>query len=93
MEAIKTFVFFDLESTGLPEFEFYKTKITELSFVACATEHLRASNIQLGSDDLPRILHKLTVCLNPRKMIQPKATDISGKFILIGFQDKVLLFH
>lgn len=70
---IKTFAFVDLETTGLPELEFYKTKITELSIVACSTEHL----METKSPNIPRVLHKLTLCLNPCKRIDFKSTEIT----------------
>lgn len=71
--AIKTFAFFDLETTGLPDLEFFKTKITELSIVACSVDHFLDSNVKI-----PRILHKLTICFNPYKRIDLKSTDATG---------------
>jgi three prime repair exonuclease 1 len=71
MEEIKTFAFFDLETTGIPELEFFKTKITEISVVACSVEHF------LNEKHL-RVLHKLTLCFNPFKRIDIKASDITG---------------
>lgn len=70
--VIKTLVFFDLETTGLPDLEFFKTKITELSAVAVSVEHL------LEGKDTPRVQHKLTLCFNPFKRIDIKATEITG---------------
>lgn len=70
--AIKTFAFFDLETTGLPDLEFFKTKITELSVVAVSVEHL------LEAKDAPRVQHKLTLCFNPFKRIDLKATEVTG---------------
>lgn len=72
-DRIKTFAFYDLETTGLPDLEFYKTKITELSIVACSVDHLLE-----GSIDVPRIQQKLTLCFNPFKRIDLKATEITG---------------
>lgn len=69
---IRTFAFFDLETTGLPEFEFFKTKITELSVVAVSVDHF------LECKDIPRVQHKLTLCFNPFKRIDLKATEITG---------------
>jgi three prime repair exonuclease 1 len=70
-EESKTFAFFDLETTGIPELEFFKTKITEISIVACSVEHF------LNEND-PRVLHKLTLCFNPFKRIDIKSSDITG---------------
>lgn len=91
---IKTLIFFDLETTGLPAYECNRTKITELAMVACSVAHIvdhaaarakaatTASRTATGSpsmtDGLPRVLHKLTLCVNPQRMIQPEATNITG---------------
>lgn len=69
--SIKTFAFFDLETTGLPDLEFFKTKITELSIVAIAVSHFLEEKV-------PRIQHKLTLCFNPFKRIDLRATEITG---------------
>lgn len=75
MSEIKTFVFFDLETTGLPDYECRKTKITEISLVACARSHL----LETKRGNLPRVLHKLTLCVNPRRLIQCQSTAITGE--------------
>lgn len=72
--VIKTFAFFDLEATGLPQYEFFKTKITELSLVACSKDHL----LHTPRNQLPRVLHKMSLCFNPIKMISPEATKITA---------------
>lgn len=72
----KTFVFFDIEATGLPDHEFNKTKITELALIACSKVELLKTD---GKRKVPRVLHKLTICVNPRKMISPESTKITGK--------------
>lgn len=69
--AIKTLAFFDLETTGLPELEFFKTKITELTIVAVSVEHFLGSTI-------PRVQHKLSLCFNPYKRVDLKAMEITG---------------
>jgi len=71
MSHIKTFVFFDLETTGLPSMENNKTKITELTMVAVQTEHL-------ASGVLPRVLNKLSLCFNPQKMVSCDSERITG---------------
>lgn len=73
-ERIATYVFFDLETTGLPELEFYRTKITEMSFMACSVDHM----LSTYKEDIPRVLHKLTLCFNPYKRIQLEASAITG---------------
>lgn len=69
----KSLVFFDLESTDLPH---SRPEITEISFVACSTDHFE--NIDAGTELLPRVLHKLTICLNPVKKIVPEAVVLTG---------------
>lgn len=76
MDMIKTFVFLDLETTGLPHLEYNKTKITEFCAVA-----VQASHIELGC--FPRVHNKLALCFNPTKMIQPECTKITGNYILV----------
>lgn len=75
MNNIATYVFFDIEATGLPDLEFNRTKITEFAFVACSKVEL--TKYEKGK--VPRVQHKLTICVNPRKMIQPESTKITGK--------------
>nr|CAI5863829.1 unnamed protein product [Callosobruchus analis] len=68
---IKTFIFFDTETTGLPCFENNKTRIIELSLVAVQSNHLR-----LGVH--PRVQNKLSLCFNPWKLISAEAEKITG---------------
>lgn len=70
----KTFAFLDLETTGIPDLEFFKTKITEISIIACSVDHFL--NSCLGTT--PRLLHKLTLCFNPFRRIDLKSTEITG---------------
>lgn len=70
---IKTFVFFDMETTGLPSEEHNKTKITELSMVA-----VQATHIRLGV--FPRVQDKLNLCFNPKKMVSFEAEKLTGKY-------------
>lgn len=71
MLDIKTFVFLDSETTGLPYLENNMTRITELCFVAVESAHIR-----LGV--YPRVQNKLSLCFNPKKYIQKEASDITG---------------
>lgn len=68
---IKTFVFLDCETTGLPAYEYNKTKITELCLISC-----QADNIRLGV--IPRVKNKLNLCFNPMKRVSPAAEEITG---------------
>ncbi|CAK1543346.1 unnamed protein product [Leptosia nina] len=71
MAKIETYVFFDIETTGLPQLELCRTKITELSFVAVSREDL------VTSETLP-LMNKLSLLFNPERKIQPKVTAITG---------------
>lgn len=75
MFNINTFVFFDIETTGLPNYERPPTKITELAFIACSREHLLATE----KNELPRVLHKILLPIQPLKCILPETTKITGK--------------
>ncbi|XP_065340070.1 uncharacterized protein LOC135939536 [Cloeon dipterum] len=71
-EGVRTLAFFDLETTGLPH-EQPRVRVTELSVVAVTVADLRAA-----SPRLPRILHKLTMCMNPCSPVYPMASQVSG---------------
>ena len=92
-EPIQTFVFFDIEATGLKTTT-SKPRITELSFVAInhkdflnfRVSHKSFIESQSNSSDtqnctsfnLPRVINKLTLCINPMKLIMPNVSDITG---------------
>lgn len=73
--SFKTFAFIDLETTGLPSFEFNRTKITQISITACSIEHIMDLK---DKESVPRVLHKLSLCLNPRKLIKLDCSEITG---------------
>lgn len=73
MEKIQTFVFFDIETTGLLGCD--PPKITELAFLACSREHL----LEATKNEIPRVTSKLLLPVNPCKNIHPAATIITGK--------------
>ncbi|XP_021188544.3 uncharacterized protein LOC110374934 [Helicoverpa armigera] len=74
MARIATYVFIDLETTGLPQYEYNKTRITELSMVVASRRHV----LDTTPGAAPRVLDKLTMCFNPRRMIHPESTKTSG---------------
>lgn len=74
MAPIATYVFFDLETTGLPREEFNRTKITELCMVAVKREHV----LDTLPGHVPRVLHKLTRCFNPGKRITERSSELTG---------------
>ncbi|XP_065341159.1 three-prime repair exonuclease 1-like isoform X2 [Cloeon dipterum] len=79
-KGVRTLAFFDLETTGL-QHEQPRMRVTELSIVAVTVADLRAA-----SPRLPRILHKLTMCMNPCSPVHPIASQVSGldNFMLEG---------
>ncbi|KAJ1095128.1 hypothetical protein NDU88_000298 [Pleurodeles waltl] len=75
--SIKTFVFFDLETTGLPQ---DLPKVTEICLVAvhrCSVED-PPRDPATGALQLPRILDKLCLFMDPGKAVAPKAAEITG---------------
>lgn len=75
-KEIKTFLFFDIETTGLPEYENNKTKITEISLMAITRDQLQQySNYNI----FPRVVNKLNLCFNPGRLIHFDSTRLSGK--------------
>lgn len=73
MPTIATFVFFDIETTGLPWQERNQTKITDCSFVAASREILEATSY--GQTPL---VSKFTIVLNPERPIHPIVRDLTG---------------
>ncbi|XP_030027396.2 three prime repair exonuclease 2-like [Manduca sexta] len=82
MARIATFVFFDLETSGLPSEEHNRSRITELSMVAVRRDHIldQAELVKSKNSEplCPRVINKLTLCLNPRKMITDGSTRVTG---------------
>lgn len=73
MPLIATFVFFDIETTGLPWQEKNQTKITDCSFVAASRKILEAT--LYGQTPL---VSKFTVVLNPGRPIHPIVKNLTG---------------
>lgn len=65
---VKTLVFFDLEATGLT-----RPRITELSMMSVQREDL------LRTVGTPRVVNKVTLCVNPQKCMEPEACKITGE--------------
>uniref|UniRef100_A0A1B6L8W3 Exonuclease domain-containing protein n=1 Tax=Graphocephala atropunctata TaxID=36148 RepID=A0A1B6L8W3_9HEMI len=80
----KTFVFLDLETTGLPHCESGPTRITEIALIAARRDHIldQSSGVvkenSIDNDFLPRVLNKLNLTVYPSKMIQPRASEVTG---------------
>lgn len=74
MSSVASYVFLDLETTGFPREENNKTKITEISLVAVKREHVLDTRVGAS----PRVQNKLTLCLNPRKLVSPESTKVTG---------------
>ncbi|CAC5420675.1 unnamed protein product [Mytilus coruscus] len=66
---VKTLVFFDLEATGLT-----KPRITELSMMSVQREDL------LTTVGTPRVVNKVTLCVNPQRCMEPEASKITGLY-------------
>lgn len=70
---IASYVFFDIETTGLPYQERNRTKITELSFVAASRNDLEKATIGRRP-----YVSKLTLLFNPQRKIHPDSAAITG---------------
>lgn len=79
MNKFKTFVFFDIEVTGLPHLEYNLTKITEICMIAATKDSIMSTVI----NELPRVIHKISLCINPFKRIQTRASEITGRILEI----------
>ncbi|XP_075855841.1 three prime repair exonuclease 2 [Microcebus murinus] len=72
----ETFVFLDLEATGLPSTE---PEIAEISLFAVHRSCLEnPEHDESGAPVLPRILDKLTLCMCPERAFTAKASEITG---------------
>ena len=85
MVRFQTFVFFDLEATGLPSVT-RPPRITELCFKALDVKHFSALKPLLFKckdsknfeDILPRVANTLKLCFNPGAMVPEIVTNITG---------------
>ncbi|XP_048515619.1 three-prime repair exonuclease 1 isoform X1 [Athalia rosae] len=69
---IRTFIFFDLETTGLIQGS-NMPRITEMSLVATSRNSLLSED-----GKLPRVMHKLLIPLEPSQEIPPIVSRITG---------------
>ena len=88
MESVKTFVYFDIEATGLKSCG--RPRISEISFIAVNSKDIIDLNVKLQAsvikkkedidieEMLPRVINKLTVCVYPMATIVPLVSDITG---------------
>uniref|UniRef100_A0A2H1V8D0 SFRICE_011353 n=1 Tax=Spodoptera frugiperda TaxID=7108 RepID=A0A2H1V8D0_SPOFR len=74
-KPIATYVFFDLETTGLPEPKRgIIPDIIELSMVAVNRGHFLKAN----PDELPRAQHRLLLCFKPEKEMSEVSVELSN---------------
>ncbi|XP_063542168.1 uncharacterized protein LOC134750862 [Cydia strobilella] len=73
MPRIATYVFFDLETTGLPHLERNRTKIIELCFVATSRKEIE----KCGYREIPPV-SKITLVFNPQRPMQSKVVELTG---------------
>ncbi|XP_048343657.1 three prime repair exonuclease 2 [Sphaerodactylus townsendi] len=75
-QEFQTFVFLDVETTGLPPAQ---PCIAELCLFAVNRHSLQCPALDLSQfPQPPRILDKLTLCIDPEKPFAPKAEEITG---------------
>ncbi|XP_075042172.1 three prime repair exonuclease 2-like [Mixophyes fleayi] len=73
---VKTFIFLDLEGTGLTE---YNPKITELALVAVHESSLKNPDRDAsGQLQLPRVQDKICLCVNPDKALTESALKLTN---------------
>lgn len=73
-DNIKTFAFVDIETTGLPEYNFGKVRITEIAIHTCSVHHFCSPLPETP----PRALSKLVLYFNPGMRIDDEASKITG---------------
>ncbi|XP_063369548.1 uncharacterized protein LOC134657901 [Cydia amplana] len=73
MPHIATYVFFDLETTGLPHLERNRTKIIELCFVATSRKEIEKCRYR----EIPPV-SKITLVFNPQRPMQSKVVELTG---------------
>ncbi|XP_023725400.1 uncharacterized protein LOC111874269 [Cryptotermes secundus] len=75
-ELIRTFIILDLETTGLPYDK--PVRITEIAMVAALREDILKCGNDVTCDVLvPRVLSKLTICVDPRRSVSKRAAELT----------------
>ncbi|XP_033029832.1 three prime repair exonuclease 2 [Lacerta agilis] len=74
LQDFQTFVFLDLETTGLP---LDQPRLAELCLFAVHRRSLQRPHL-LATPQLPRIIDKLTLCVDPQKPFTLEAERITG---------------
>ncbi|XP_077989842.1 three-prime repair exonuclease 1-like [Glandiceps talaboti] len=74
-KRFETFIFMDLEATGLPETDGSWPDVTEISMIAISRKSLKGNSVK-GS--VPRIRDRLSLCLLPEKDVDPVAEKMTG---------------
>nr|XP_060616865.1 three prime repair exonuclease 2 [Anolis sagrei ordinatus] len=77
-QDFQTFVFLDIETTGLPR---HQPHMAELCLFAVHRRSLLPSlpnDALTPQEQLPRVIDKLTLCINPQKPFTPGAKVITG---------------
>ena len=69
MHSINTFIFIDLETTGI-----FDPKITELCMIAVG----KKAFLEDDNSILPRIKDKLCICVNPATLIDNVTAKLTG---------------
>lgn len=80
MSSIGSYVFFDIETTGLPNLDFGKSKITEMTLIG-----VPRSQFDIEPFAVPRVQNTLTLCLNPLNHISSTASKITGCSLIMLF--------
>jgi len=75
---IQTFIFLDLETTGLIG---DNPKITEIALIAVKRESI----YNCGKNFPPRVLHKLVLPINPQKITLPHIENMTSKLPKASF--------
>ncbi|XP_020648734.2 three prime repair exonuclease 2 [Pogona vitticeps] len=77
-QDFQTFVFLDIETTGLPK---DRPRVAELCLFAVhrrSLQHPLPRVVTTPLDQLPRVIDKLTLCIDPQKPFTPVAEEITG---------------
>ncbi|XP_051789484.1 three prime repair exonuclease 2-like [Erpetoichthys calabaricus] len=80
MQHFQTFVFLDLETTGICG---DRPRLTEMCLASVHRFSLENSTQSIGNRGkaghvYPRVMDKLCLCVNPNKLVSQKAFDLSG---------------